>query len=126
MTIPPAVEGELLAWHLAIPSFITVVRPRDQEAVARLAAELDSGEAEAIILASELDADLLLVDERKGRLAANRFGLRSTGLLGVLLEAKKADLLDCLSPILDDLTDRAGFRVSAAVKAEFLKLAGES
>jgi len=124
--IPPAVERELLAWHSALPPFISVLRPNDQEAVSRLTAELDPGEAEAIILARELHADLLLVDEQKGRLAASRFGLKSTGLLGVLLEAKGAGLLDCLKPVFDVLTDRAGFRVSGAVKTEFLKLAGES
>jgi len=60
--------------------------------VARLLrATLDSGEAEAIALAFELEADLILIDEREGRLAAERAGLRVTGVLGVLLRAKNQD-----------------------------------
>lgn len=54
---------------------------------------LDPGETEAIALAVEIGADLLLIDERKGRREAKLLGLRTTGLLGVLLEAKKAGLL---------------------------------
>ncbi|MCC6588124.1 MAG: DUF3368 domain-containing protein [Bryobacterales bacterium] len=67
----------------------TKVLTSDQ--VARLLrATLDPGEAEAIALALELHADLILLDERDGRLAAERAGLRVTGVLAVLLQAKKA------------------------------------
>jgi predicted nucleic acid-binding protein len=49
---------------------------------------IDLGEAEAIILALELKAGLLLMDERRGRAVAMSYGLQVTGLLGVLLQAK--------------------------------------
>ena len=49
---------------------------------------MDNGEAEAIALAIELKADLLLLDERLGRKVASRFRLNYVGLLGVLIEAK--------------------------------------
>ena len=52
----------------------------DQTLVTALAGELDQGEAESIILAKELQADRLLLDERRGREVASRFGLRFTGL----------------------------------------------
>jgi predicted nucleic acid-binding protein len=56
-----------------------------EDRVARLlAAALDPGEAEAIALALELSADLILLDERDGRSAAERAGLRVTGVLEVL------------------------------------------
>lgn len=51
--------------------------------------ELDPGEAEAIALAVELKAHLLLLDERRGRVVASRLGLHFVGLLGVLSEAKQ-------------------------------------
>ena len=66
----------------------TAGTPRGQ--VARLlAADLDPGEAEAIALVLELSADLILLDERDGRSVAERAGLRVTGVIGVLLRAKR-------------------------------------
>ena len=77
-----------------------------------LQSELDAGEAEAIALAVELQAELLLVDERRARVVATRLGLNVVGVLGVLVEAKHKSLIPHLKPILGDLITRAGFRVS--------------
>jgi predicted nucleic acid-binding protein len=59
-------------------------RPREDQSLGRLLrASLDAGEAEAIALALELSADLILLDEKDGRSVAARAGLRVTGVLGV-------------------------------------------
>ncbi len=71
--------------------------------------DLDVGEAEAIALASELGADLVLMDEREGRSAAIRLGLDVAGTVGVLLNAKKQGLLAEVRTSLDDLRETAGF-----------------
>jgi len=123
--VPTAVERELLEWHQALPVFVSVLAPGDSELIVKLSLVLDPGETEAIALAVEIGADLLLIDERKGRREAKRLGLKTTGLLGVLLEAKKAGLLNALLPVLDELVSAADFRVSTAVRTEFLRLAGE-
>jgi predicted nucleic acid-binding protein len=126
VVIPTAVEAELRRWHDALPDFLVPRQPAAGPILTGLEAVLDSGETEAIALSVELGADLLLIDERKGRAEAARLGIRTTGLLGVLLEAKALGLIDRVSPILDDLVRRAGFHVSVPVRLEFLHLAGES
>ena len=75
-----------------------------EDKVARvLAATLDPGGAEAIALALELSADLILLDERDGRKAAERAGLRVTGVLGVLLRAKNKGRIELIRPELENI-----------------------
>ncbi len=62
---------------------------RNQLWVSSLRKDLDRGESESIVLASELEADMILLDEREGRSAARRVRLKPLGVVGILLEAKK-------------------------------------
>ena len=76
-------------------------------------------------LALEQRADLLLVDERRGRAVAVNFGVKVVGIVGVLLEAKHKGLLPRLRPVLDDLMARAGFWISTPLYQATLRAAGE-
>lgn len=80
--------------------------------VRALLVDLDQGEAEAIALAVEKEADIILIDEREGRFAAKRQGLNVTGIIGILLIAKKQSLLSSIKPHLDALRQTAGFFIS--------------
>jgi uncharacterized protein len=87
--------------------------------------ELDAGEAEAIALAVEIDDALLLMDERLGRDTARHFGIRYTGVVGVLIDAKHKGFIQAIQPHLDALRNFAGFRVSEALYRRVLQDAGE-
>jgi len=132
--IPPAVSAELATFRgdafepfdsTSVPWLILGV-PADQNRVQDLCAVLDAGEAEAIVLAVERRAELLLVDERRGRRTAAGLGLRITGLLGVLAEAKRAGLVDLVKPVLDDLIQHARFWIGPEIYGEVLAELGEA
>jgi predicted nucleic acid-binding protein len=108
--IPEAARQELVALRLDDPvgrladaSWIETRNVADRNLVESLLSELHPGEAEAIALAIQMKADLLLVDERRGRSVASRLNLKVMGLLGLLIEAKRKGLIEAVRPILDDL-----------------------
>ncbi len=99
--IPPAVREELnqpstpqavRAWLARPPSWLAVVNPTLSPDPAL--SHLDLGEAQAIALALEHQADLLLADERDAAIAARERGLAVTGTLGVLDRAAALGWLD--------------------------------
>jgi predicted nucleic acid-binding protein len=87
--------------------------------------QLDSGEAETIALGRELNADLLLLDERLARTEAAKLGLKFTGILGILVEAKSQHILDSVKPVVDDLIARAGFWLRDDLYRKVLESVGE-
>ena len=75
---PPAVR----CWAATPPGWLYVQTPSAN--VLRVPAALHAGETEAILLAQEIGADVLLIDELDGRAAARAHGLTVIGTLGVL------------------------------------------
>jgi predicted nucleic acid-binding protein len=129
--IPPAVLDELKInearpgsepIQTAITAgWIQVQLVSNHSLVQLLRQTLDSGEAEAISLALELQAEWILLDERDGRKVAKSLGLQVTGVLGVLLRAKEAGELPSLQPAIDELIQKAGFRIAPELLARVLQ-----
>ncbi|MEL6400631.1 MAG: DUF3368 domain-containing protein [Cyanobacteria bacterium J06626_4] len=101
--------------------WIKVQSAGDQSLVQLLRQTLDGGEAEAITLALELQAECILLDERDGRKVAKSLGLQVTGVLGILLKAKQSGELSSLQPIVEELTQKAGFRIAPELLARVLQ-----
>ena len=90
-----------------------------------MANELDKGEAEAIALATEIQADVLLIDEREGRSFARQAGLPVRGVLGILIRAKAKAEIDSVRAEIEALRSRAGFFVAPSLEAEVLRNVGD-
>jgi hypothetical protein len=131
--IPQAIYDEIVVAGAGQPgavevkgaSWIETRRLRDQALVNILLLELDRGEAEALALAAELKADLLLIDESKGRAIAARLGFVHIGLLGILVQAKQRGIIDAVKPLLDDLIAKAGFWIGAELYQRVLQAVSE-
>ncbi|MFV9690725.1 MAG: DUF3368 domain-containing protein [Desulfobacteria bacterium] len=81
---------------------------------------MDRGEAEAILLAKEVQADTLIIDERIGYTIAKAQGLHVIGTLTVLLMAKEHGLISTVKPLLDEMI-RKGRWYSQFVCKDFLR-----
>ncbi len=93
--------------------------------VTALRERLDPGEAETIALAVECQPPFVLMDEREGRHAARRFGLKTVGVVGVLIEAKARGLITEVGPLLERLRQEAGFYLSDRVIRDARAFCGE-
>lgn len=125
VVIPAAVRDELVRTHSALPAWLRVETVRNAAEASRFAHVVDAGEAEAIELAKELRADRLLIDERKGRRLAIQEGVPIIGLLGVVLLAKRRQLVPCARALLGRLELEAGMYLAEGVRETALKSVGE-
>lgn len=130
---PQAVKDEFLSLvardarftGLNFPGFVEVLVPESSPGILRSTAHLQSGEVAVIELALKLNSDLVLMDERAGRVVATSVGLKPLGLLGVLLDGKRCGLVASLTPLLDRLEKRGRFWVSSSLRTIILQEAGE-
>ncbi|MFM8333047.1 MAG: DUF3368 domain-containing protein [Candidatus Methylumidiphilus sp.] len=89
-----------------------------------LLGQLDAGEAETIILAKEISADFVVIDENLGYRFANSAGLTAIRTLSLLLKAKEKGHISQVKPLLEEMVAK-GRWYSAAVCHAFLAKAGE-
>jgi len=125
IVIPEAVRDELVvkdAQALAGTNWIKVKPITNIAAKETFITSLHDGEVEVMILAKELNADLVVIDDGLARRHAMYQGLTITGTIGVLIRAKKEGVIDSLRSVLDELIE-FGFYVSEAVINEALRVA---
>jgi predicted nucleic acid-binding protein len=108
-----------------ITTWIKIGEVRQKDLVTVLLLSLDRGEAEAIVLAKEMNADLLIIDELKGRKYAKQLNIEVIGLAGILLMAKKKKLISSVEQTLNELKNKAGFWISNKLFDTILGLANE-
>jgi predicted nucleic acid-binding protein len=100
-------------------SWINIVDVTNKSKKAELMLVLDEGESAAIALAIEQNANLLLIDERKGKAIAENIGIHTTGTLGILLQAKRNGLIKEIKNDLYKLRQH-NFWISDQLIKEFL------
>jgi predicted nucleic acid-binding protein len=133
--IPPAVWREIVDVGAGLPEadetrtaiaqgWVRVQAPASVTAVSRREG-LDPGEREALSLAHEPGA-LLIIDEQVGRRIAAEMGIRVTGTLGILVEAKSRGLVVSVRAELDRLVNETTVYLSDSVRAFVLQQAGEA
>ncbi|MCP4150345.1 MAG: DUF3368 domain-containing protein [bacterium] len=127
--IPEAVYNEIQSgkypgYEEVNSEFFEIVPVKNRFNVNLLLNELDAGESEAIVVAREIDADSLIIDEKLAYRIARSQGLAVIGTLTVLLMAKNKGLLKEIKPLLDEMI-RKGRWYSLKVYNHFLKSIGE-
>lgn len=125
LQVPPGVWEELAAYHQEIPGFVQRTDTGGHPALASGLDELGRGEAEAIALALQSSADLLLTDDQEAARAARQRGLKVIGTVGLILLAKRKGMISSVHEMLGLLEARGGLYLSEAVRLEALRLAGE-
>lgn len=131
--IPQAVYDETVTFGheegiakqaVASADWVHVVKVQDRLAVNVLLDEMDLGEVETIILAGEMNADWVLMDEKKGRRKLSQLNIPKIGTIGILLKAKQLGLIPTLKSEIEKL-QISSFSISQLIVSEVLKLAGE-
>ncbi|HGJ64072.1 TPA: DUF3368 domain-containing protein [bacterium] len=118
-------HGKLGAKTIENAKFLKLIQPQNYDLIRLLCRDLDIGESETIALAIETQADMLLLDEKDARNVASIYGLKTTGVIGILLRAKSENLIDSMKEYLDRLKNDAGLWLDEAFYQKILEIANE-
>jgi len=86
--------------------------------------DLDDGEAEVLILAKEINADLVIMDEIMGRRYSKQLGFNLTGTIGILLKSKEKGFIESIKGLLTELIKK-GTWISPKLISKAIRLANE-
>ena len=107
-----------------LPAWIEIQEPKDKNYQSIIEASVDKGEASTIALGFEYDDCLLIIDDLKARKFAQQLGLKITGTIGLLVEAKQSGIINSVTEILVKIK-QTDFRISPKLELIILKQAGE-
>ena len=132
--IPKEVWAELIVEGKGKPGtneiekakWIRVAKVKNDNLVKILNKDLDVGESAAIALAIERKADLLLLDETDARNLAEFYNLTKTGVIGILMRAKKRRIIKEIKPLLKKLTTQSHFWIKPDLYDAILSEMGET
>lgn len=113
---------EILALNLIADRVI--IGQVESEIPTALLRDLDTGEASVIANANLNHIDTVAIDEKSGRRLARIHGLRVTGSLGILLKAKKQNMIPSLSDCITRMRHH-GIWIAEDLVANSLREAGE-
>lgn len=108
-----------------LPDWFTIVEPTNKTYQKILEASLDKGEASAIAFAIEQADCLLIIDDYKGRKYAEQLGIKITGTLGVIIDAKLSGHIESVRPMLDKIK-KTDFRLTAELEKRTVEKANEA
>jgi predicted nucleic acid-binding protein len=111
-------------YDISSAKWIQVLEVKDRLAIEILLEEMDLGESETIVLAREINADWVLMDEKRGRRMLDQLKIPKIGTVGILLKAKQSGFLKSLRPELEKLQS-LGFTLNQIVVDKVLRDAGE-
>lgn len=124
--VPRAVWDELTAFHSDLPDFVELRMVSNPGQRLPGTESLGRGEAEALLLAKELNARLLVTDDRKARAMATKLNIVCVGLVGIVIQAKRNGKISSVRDLLEIIETKGGSYLSDAVIAEALRLADET
>ena len=111
--------------RLVLPDWIEILPSPQSFPPEVVQAHLDVGESAAIALCLDQHADVLLIDESLGREVAVRLGVRTIGILGVLIAARRRQLIPDVKTVLQRLETEAGFWIAPNLRGRVLALVNE-
>ncbi|NCO24368.1 MAG: DUF3368 domain-containing protein [Candidatus Infernicultor aquiphilus] len=103
-----------------VPDWIEVRKVSDNKYLKLMKNFVDLGEASTIALAVETDDIVIILDDFKARKLAQKLNLKITGTIGVLIKARKRNIITSTQEVLNKLRNE-GFRISDEIEKEFLK-----
>lgn len=107
-----------------LPDWFEIQSPANKTYQKILEASLDKGEASAIAFAIENNDCLLIIDDLKGRKYASKLGLKITGTLSVLVDAKLMGYIKSVKPLLEKIKN-TNFRLTDDLERKTLTKSGE-